>query len=94
MWKDDLEKDQQREATGFFSVIRRHGDVFLDSDMPKSSNKASSAHDLYIVPYSQEYKSLLEKAADLLHKAGDLTKSPRYSYSILTLSRSQWSSQY
>ncbi|KAJ1405852.1 Peptidase family M49 [Sesbania bispinosa] len=76
IWKDSLAEDQQKEATGFFSVIRRHSDFCLGSDLSNSDNKASAAHDLYAVPYSEEYKSLLEKAADLLHKAGDLTDSP------------------
>ena len=76
IWKDSLEKDQQKEAMGFFSVIKRHSESILDSHL--SDNKASSTHDLYIVPYSEEYKALLSKAADLLHKAGEITNSPRY----------------
>ncbi|KAI9084547.1 hypothetical protein K1719_033535 [Acacia pycnantha] len=74
LWKDSLGKDQQTEATGFFSVIKRHSEFLLDSNT--TENKAGSAHDLYIVPYSQEYKSLLAKAAELLHKAGNITDSP------------------
>ncbi|XP_027931992.1 nudix hydrolase 3 [Vigna unguiculata] len=73
LWKDSLEKDEQKEATGFFSVIKRHSEFILDSH--QSDNKGSS-HDLYIVPYSEEYQPLLAKAADLLHKAGDITDSP------------------
>ncbi|KAL1348532.1 hypothetical protein AAHE18_07G085800 [Arachis hypogaea] len=61
-WKGNLDKDQQKEATGFFSVIKRHSNSDDDND-------------LHVVPYSQEYKSLLAKAADLLHKAGDITTS-------------------
>ncbi|KAK7325320.1 hypothetical protein VNO77_29482 [Canavalia gladiata] len=76
LWKNDLEKDQQKEATGFFSVIKRHSEFHLDSHPSEFDNKKGSNHDLYLVPYSQEYKSLLAKAADLLHKAGDLTNSP------------------
>ncbi|XP_061344414.1 nudix hydrolase 3 isoform X3 [Gastrolobium bilobum] len=74
IWKESLEKDQQNEATGFFNVIKRHSEFILDSDL--SDNKVGSAHDLYIVPYSQEYKSILAKAADLLHKAGDISNTP------------------
>ncbi|KOM54845.1 hypothetical protein LR48_Vigan10g073700 [Vigna angularis] len=74
LWKDSLEKDEQKEATGFFSVIKRHSEFILDSH--QSASKGSS-HDLYIVPYSEEYQPLLVKAADLLHKAGDITDSPR-----------------
>lgn len=75
LWKDSLGQDEQKEATGFFSVIKRHSEFILDSH--HSDNKAGS-HDLYIVPYSEEYKSLLAKAADLLHKAGGISDSPRY----------------
>ncbi|KAF7814571.1 nudix hydrolase 3 [Senna tora] len=74
IWKDSLEKDQQTEATGFFSVIKRNSEFCLDSNMLE--NKVGAAHDLYIVPYSQEYKSLLAKAAELLHKAGEITNTP------------------
>ncbi|XP_028776890.1 nudix hydrolase 3 isoform X2 [Neltuma alba] len=73
-WKDSLEKDQQTEATGFFSVIKRHSEFLLDSNTV--DNKVGAAHDLYIVPYSQEYKTLLAKAAELLRKAGDTSDSP------------------
>lgn len=73
--------DQKQEATGFFSVIKRNSELILDtsqfSDTPVNS---TLAHDLYIVPYSQEYKPFLEKAAELLHKAGDMTSSPRYNH--------------
>ncbi|CAJ2639411.1 unnamed protein product [Trifolium pratense] len=73
IWNDSLPKDQQQEATSFFTVIRRHSEFILDSGL--SNDKVDSSKDLYIVPYSQEYKSLLAKAADFLHKAGDITNS-------------------
>nr|GEU34674.1 NUDIX hydrolase 3 [Tanacetum cinerariifolium] len=63
-WKGLSEKEKQ-DATGFFNVIRRHNDTH-----------SSSTSDLGIVPYSQEYSPYLTKAAELLHKAGDLTSSP------------------
>lgn len=31
LWKDSLEKHEQKEATGFFSVIKRHSEFILDS---------------------------------------------------------------
>ncbi|KAK7401025.1 hypothetical protein VNO78_12336 [Psophocarpus tetragonolobus] len=66
LWTESLFSDEQRkEATGFFSVIRQPDELpdrFID--------------DLFIVPYSKEYESLLAKAADLLHKAGDISNSP------------------
>ncbi|GAU21061.1 hypothetical protein TSUD_132730 [Trifolium subterraneum] len=73
IWNDSLAKDQQQEATSFFTVIKRHSEFILDSGL--SNDKVGSSKDLYIVPYSQEYKSLLAKAADFLHKAGDITNS-------------------
>lgn len=38
----------------------------------------TSGHGLYINSYAQEYLSLLSEAADLLHKAGNLSSSPRF----------------
>ncbi|XP_058788355.1 nudix hydrolase 3-like [Vicia villosa] len=73
LWNDSLAKDQQTEATSFFTVIKRHSEFILDSGL--SNDKVASSKDLYIVPYSQEYKSLLTKAAKLLRKAGDITNS-------------------
>ncbi|KAL8499554.1 hypothetical protein ACS0TY_022486 [Phlomoides rotata] len=77
LWKNSLPEDKQEEATGFFNVIKRKSERLLDESlplsMPPSSN--SDAHDLYIVPYSEEYNAFLTKASDLLHKAGDVASS-------------------
>ncbi|KAI9070834.1 hypothetical protein K1719_047211, partial [Acacia pycnantha] len=75
-WKESLEEDKQREAKGFFSVIKRHGEFCLDSDISDNKVGDEATSDLSISPYSQEYKSLLAKASELLHKSGDLTDSP------------------
>ncbi|XP_004135882.2 nudix hydrolase 3 [Cucumis sativus] len=80
-WKDSLPEDQQNIVAGFFSVIKRHSesnsDLSIDSRSPGSTNHLEgSKHDLYNVPFSQEYNSFLSKAAELLHKAGDRTSSP------------------
>ncbi|KAI4334701.1 hypothetical protein L6164_013415 [Bauhinia variegata] len=72
-WKDNLEKYQQKEATSFFTVIKRHSDFRLDSS--SSDNGEGGGHDLYVVPYSEEHHSLLAKAAEFLHKAGDIATS-------------------
>ncbi|KAL8099881.1 hypothetical protein AgCh_032220 [Apium graveolens] len=77
LWKNSLTVDQRQEATGFFSIIKRHSELDLDSS--KCSNAAVNStlpYDLYAVPYSEEYKIFLLKAADLLHKAGDTTSTP------------------
>lgn len=42
------------------------------------TSESNHVQDLYTVPYSVEYKSLLGKAANLLHEAGDLAGSPTY----------------
>lgn len=73
IWNNRLGKDQQKEATSFFTVIKRHSEYILDSGL--LNDKVGSSKELYTVPYSQEYKSLLTKAADLLHKAGDISDS-------------------
>ncbi|KAL7582692.1 hypothetical protein Lser_V15G43314 [Lactuca serriola] len=73
LWVKGLSDDEKKDATGFFSVIRRHSDSY-SSNITVSSNPTTS--DLYILPFSQEYSAFLAKAAELLHKAGDLTTSP------------------
>ncbi|XP_024996213.1 nudix hydrolase 3-like isoform X3 [Cynara cardunculus var. scolymus] len=72
LWVKGLSEIEYQDATGFFNVIRRHSDS--DSNNIALSNNSTS--DLYISPYSQEYSAFLAKAAELLHKAGDLTRSP------------------
>ncbi|CAK9310340.1 unnamed protein product [Citrullus colocynthis] len=81
LWKDSLTKDQQNFATGFFSVIKRRSEYNLDlsicnSGLDSTNHMEGSTYDLYSVPFSQEYSSFLSKAAELLHKAGDITCSP------------------
>ncbi|XP_020552551.1 nudix hydrolase 3 [Sesamum indicum] len=77
LWKNSLPEDKKKEATGFFNVIKRKSERILDELLsPAQQSGNSDAHDLYIVPYSEEYKAFLTKASDLLHKAGDLTSSP------------------
>ncbi|CAI0420988.1 unnamed protein product [Linum tenue] len=75
LWKNKL--SQQDDATSFFTVIKRHSEGFSSSDhtISKTSHLADTG-DLFTVPYSTEYKYFLTKAAELLHKAGDLASSP------------------
>ncbi|GAB4850578.1 Nudix hydrolase 3 [Ancistrocladus abbreviatus] len=82
LWKGSLTEDQKQDATGFFNVIKRHSEVILDASVSKAADcnpgpSLGLADDLYSVPFSQEYKSYLMKAAALLHKAGDLCSSVR-----------------
>lgn len=81
LWKTSLTEDQQQAATGFFTVIKRHSEFSLDSSLYSSTvsstnHSVGSTHDLYSVPFSQEYNSSLTRAAEFLHKAGDLASSP------------------
>ncbi|KAG8382041.1 hypothetical protein BUALT_Bualt05G0035300 [Buddleja alternifolia] len=75
LWKNSLPEDKKKEATGFFNVIKRESERILDETLSNGTPSSSSPHDLYIVPYSEEYNAFLTKASDLLHKAGDLTSS-------------------
>ncbi|KAL5554691.1 hypothetical protein UlMin_042092 [Ulmus minor] len=81
LWRNSLTDDQRRDATGFFNVIKRRSEFDLDSSIynntdGRTGSLVHSTHDLFIVPYSQEYNSFLVKASELLHKAGELTSSP------------------
>src|SRR6476660_7536788 len=57
-WVATLSKEDQEQAKGFFTVIRRKTD--------------GGAKTLVAVPYSEEYKADLNRAADLLKEAADL----------------------
>nr|XP_043612989.1 nudix hydrolase 3-like [Erigeron canadensis] len=69
LWTKGLSDGEKQDAAGFFSVIRRHSDSHFN-------NTTCSVHDLYSIPYSQEYSAYLTKASELLHKAANLTSSP------------------
>ena len=58
-WVGTLSKDEQEQAKGFFTVIRRKTD--------------GGAKTLVAIPYSEEYKAELTRAAALLKEAADLT---------------------
>jgi hypothetical protein len=60
-WAASLSKDGQEQAKGFFTVIRWKGGSPL------------TQRDLIIVPYSEEYKDDLTRAAGLLRDAAGLT---------------------
>ena len=74
----DVEKSlspptEQKQATGFFSVIR-----WKDSQNPGASNSpakntAANNRELISIPYSEEYKPELTQAASLLREAALLT---------------------
>ena len=62
-WLAKLPQQEQEQAIGFFTVIRR--------GPGKAPNSA-----LTIVPYSQAYASQLTQASTLLNQAADLTPNP------------------
>ncbi|XP_020266797.1 nudix hydrolase 3 [Asparagus officinalis] len=85
LWKGSLGDNEKEAATGFFNVIKRHGEVELDSVLsPLESGTSSQARqdqhansdDLFVVPFSQEYGDRLLKAAEFLREASQLTDSP------------------
>ncbi|CAL9771416.1 unnamed protein product [Musa acuminata subsp. burmannicoides] len=79
LWKGSLNASEQEAATGFFSVIRRHVDTLSSTVSHLMDHSGSGQHFnldcLTIVPFSQEYKALLVKAADLLFRASELSDS-------------------
>ncbi|XP_020587952.1 nudix hydrolase 3 isoform X2 [Phalaenopsis equestris] len=81
-WMIGLTESEQKAATGFFSVIRRHEDSDLDLSIKESdadklseSTQLSNSNGLFVVPYSLEYSEFLGKAAELLHSAAKRTDS-------------------
>lgn len=60
-WVAALQQDQQEQAKGFFTVVRW------------KENAGSSGRQLSLVPYSEEYKDDLTRAAGLLREAAGLT---------------------
>lgn len=75
LWINSLSKEERQDAMGFFNVIKRCDRVNLDAQID-GINADLSIHDLYCVPFSQEYRSYLMKASEMLHKAGELTSYP------------------
>ena len=68
-WVATLSPKDQEQAKGFFTVIRPFRVVKLNDGATEKKD-----HDrLDFVPYSEEYKQDLTKAAGLLHEAADLT---------------------
>lgn len=81
LWKSSLTEKQLEDATSFFTVIKRRSELSLDCSLSgrvvdATNHSVGSIYDLYSVPYSEEYNSYLTRAAELLHKAGDMASSP------------------
>jgi hypothetical protein len=63
-WLSALPEDEQQKAKGFFSVLRWN---------PSEPAKKGTVRNLVTVPYSEEYKDDLTRAAGLLRDAAALT---------------------
>ncbi|XP_078157802.1 nudix hydrolase 3-like isoform X2 [Carex rostrata] len=72
LWKNSLSDAEQKEAIGFFSVIRRH-DVDLSSLSNTNGLGLKDPDDLFLVPFSVEYESSLKKTSEHLLKASELS---------------------
>ena len=64
-WAGSLTKEEQEQAKGFFTVIRW-----------KDEAGSKTHKDLVAIPFSEEYKDDLTRAANLLKEAADLTDNP------------------
>ncbi|KAM3224245.1 hypothetical protein ACQJBY_057566 [Aegilops geniculata] len=95
LWKSGLTDKEQKDATGFFTVIKRP-DALLNTSVAQSDgpNQTNTSDDLFIVPYSKEYKASLEKAAELLLKASDCSDCPSLKNLLRTKANAFLSNDY
>lgn len=81
LWKQSLSDSEQKAATGFFTVIRRRDNFSFPAASCSNDHVASmeplKSNNLFLVPYSEEYRTFLVKAAELLHSAAELSDSSR-----------------
>ncbi|KAF8689876.1 hypothetical protein HU200_041508 [Digitaria exilis] len=95
LWKSRLTSKEQKDATGFFTVIKRHDSLSaLSSTQSDGLDQAKTSDDLFIVPYSKEYRSSLEKAAELLEKASVCSDSPSLKNLLRTKANAFLSNDY
>ncbi|GJM87217.1 hypothetical protein PR202_ga03151 [Eleusine coracana subsp. coracana] len=77
LWKNGLTDNEQKDATGFFTIIKRHDSSSSSPEaQTNGSDQIKASDDLFIVPYSKEYRSSLEIASKLLQKASECSDSP------------------
>ncbi|OEL30714.1 Nudix hydrolase 3 [Dichanthelium oligosanthes] len=95
LWKNGLTDKEQKDATGFFTVVKRR-DSLSSSSLTQSngSDQTKTSDDLFIVPYSKEYRSSLEKAAELLEKASACSDSPSLKNLLRTKANAFLSNDY
>jgi hypothetical protein len=76
LWKSGLIDKEQKDATGFFTVIKRHDSSSSSSKAHTDGSNQITSDDLFVVPYSKEYRSSLEKVSELLQKASECSDCP------------------
>ncbi|KAK1323065.1 Nudix hydrolase 3 [Acorus calamus] len=82
LWTRNLNMDERKTATGYFNVIRRHSDSAMSSTEDHITSAVTdkvseSSNDLYVVPFSREYRHFLVEAAKLLREAAEVADSLR-----------------
>ncbi|KAL6911619.1 hypothetical protein ACP4OV_000424 [Aristida adscensionis] len=92
LWKSGLPDTEQKDATGFFTVIKRH-DSSSVAELNGSDQTKTSDY-LFVVPYSKEYRPSLEKAAELLQKASECSDSPSLKNLLRTKANAFLSNDY
>jgi len=95
LWKSRLTDKEQKDAAGFFTIIKRHDSLSSPSlKQSDGSDQTKTSDDLFIVPYSKEYRSSLEKAAELLEKASVCSNSPSLKNLLRTKANAFLSNDY
>jgi len=73
-WLGALSPQEQEQAKGFFTVIRRKAKPRKPKGMVGPPDRLRDQ--MEIIPYNEEYKSELTRVADLLRQAANLTDNP------------------
>jgi len=95
LWKSRLTDKEQKDAAGFFTIIKRHDSLSSPSlKQSDGSDQTKTSDDLFIVPYSKEYRSSHEKAAELLAKASVCSESPSLKNLLRTKANAFLSNDY
>ncbi|TVU27936.1 hypothetical protein EJB05_19439 [Eragrostis curvula] len=95
LWKCGLTDKEQKDATGFFTIIKRHDSSSSSSEaQTDGSDRTKASDDLFVVPYSKEYSSSLEKASELLQKASECSDSPSLKNLLRTKANAFLSNDY
>ncbi|KAK1289822.1 Nudix hydrolase 3 [Acorus calamus] len=99
LWTRNLNMDERKTATGYFNVIRRHSDSAMrsteDHITSAVTDKVSeSSNDLFVVPFSREYRHFLVEAAKLLREAAEVADSLSLKKLLVTKANAFLSNDY